>query len=451
MEGVSPPEKTSASVAFRLKRPYASEDELVAGDGHGVRKSGMMLFGAAPRSVGLIVRFEIALRDGTPVFRGEGKVVAHHPSPDPSQPGALQVRFTRLDPRGKALVDRAVARNEGRPPTSTPSPMSLPPPSRDSGPSSQAAPLSIIPSPPESFSLDLGAVVIDPADPTPAPLAVSERDAVLRIPAPPRVPDPTLLGRTPAPAPLPDTADTDLSHTRVAETVVAPVPQTEPTPALSVAALSPSQIGEPEPAREHTLLLEPSRPKTLIPSVDLDIPVDVEIEADEPTVALSGRASQGSINLDAPLPPGSDLDEPTIALTRDKLAPRADEALPAFEPEHPLIAAASGPLPPVLARAPEPALIETPAPTAVAPTPAAPIDPDALPTPEDQTTRLTPKHAPEPATHAASLIGATSTTGIHREALLARLRARRQDAGKREAAPRDATALDRLRTRTASR
>ena len=253
MAAVAPPEKTSASVAFRLKRPYGSEEELVAGDGHGIRKSGMMLFGAAPRPVRLIVRFEIALRDGTAVFRGEGKVVAHHPSPDPAQPGALQVKFTRLDPRGKALVDYAVARNEGRPPPSSRSPFSLAPPSRDSGPVSLAPPFSIIPSPPDSFSLDIGVTVVDPAEPAPVSSALTVRGSSPEIPAPPRLPNTGFLagmptgnvalpsGDTPA---TPAAGETDLSNTRVEGVVVGPtnviyaqVPEAAPTPVVPISAL----------------------------------------------------------------------------------------------------------------------------------------------------------------------------------------------------------------------
>lgn len=457
MAPVSPPEKTSASVAFRLKRPYGSEDELIAGDGHGIRKSGMMLFGAAPRPVGLIVRFEIALRDGTAVFRGEGKVIAHHPSPDPNQPGALQVKFTRLDPRGKALVDHAVARNEGRPPTSTRSPFSLPPPSRESGAASIAPPFSIIPSPPESFSLDIGVTVVDPAEPLPPSAAATVRGSAPEIPAPPRLPalpGGALLARTDDSETPPDTSETDLSNTRVEAVVVAPVPDAVPTPVVPITALIHPPSAQPPPVQEHTLPLEVSRPKTLIPSVDLDIPVHVELEADDdPTLALPARGSLPSIDVEVEAPPSSDLDEPTIAISRDRLAPRANEALPAFEPEPSSSSLASGPLPPVVPRASVPAPAATPTPP---PAFASEIDPDALPTPEDQTMRLSPKSVPGPTTPrsvAPRDAGSAAPTAGDREALLARLRARRAEAPSADqpAPPADTAALDRLRTRTAAR
>jgi hypothetical protein len=119
---VTIPPPGAPPVAFRLKRPYANEDEFVAGDGHGVFKSGMVLIGAGPRPSGLIVRFEVALRDGSALFRGEGRVVEHRMVATSDRPAGLEVKFTRLDPRGKSIVDRAlrarapVATTPGPPP-----------------------------------------------------------------------------------------------------------------------------------------------------------------------------------------------------------------------------------------------------------------------------------------------------------------------------------------------
>ncbi|MCC6645858.1 MAG: hypothetical protein IT374_09845 [Polyangiaceae bacterium] len=94
-------------VAFRLRRPYATEDEFVAGDGAHIERGGMTLIGAGARPVGLVVRFEVALRDGAPLFRGEGRVTQHR-ARDGAHPGGLDVRFTRLDPHGKVIVERVL-------------------------------------------------------------------------------------------------------------------------------------------------------------------------------------------------------------------------------------------------------------------------------------------------------------------------------------------------------
>jgi hypothetical protein len=106
------PPASTPPVAFRLRRPYSNDDEFLVGDGHAIFRSGMVLIGAGPRPAGLIVRFELALRDGATLFRGEGKVVVHRAEPEGGKPQGLEIRFTRLDARGKALVDRLIRSRE---------------------------------------------------------------------------------------------------------------------------------------------------------------------------------------------------------------------------------------------------------------------------------------------------------------------------------------------------
>lgn len=161
-----------APVAFRLRRPYASEDEFVAGDGACIERRGMTLVGAGPRPSGLIVRFEVALRDGAPLFRGEGKVVHHRAASDGERPAGLDVRFTRLDAQGKAIVER-VLRERAEASSPSPAPVipdlaagpapSEPPPAVESGP---------VPQPPASGEVD-ALERPEPTLPSPPVVAVS--------------------------------------------------------------------------------------------------------------------------------------------------------------------------------------------------------------------------------------------------------------------------------------
>ena len=66
-----------------------------------------MLIGAPVRSKGLVLRFEIALESGIVALRGEGRVVGYREKAFDGIP-ALVLRFTRLDPTSKALIDRVV-------------------------------------------------------------------------------------------------------------------------------------------------------------------------------------------------------------------------------------------------------------------------------------------------------------------------------------------------------
>jgi hypothetical protein len=94
-------------IGMRIPRPYATEEEFIQGDGLAIGRMGMILIGAPARPPGIVVRFELLLKGGEPVFRGEGKVVAHRVHANGRQ--GLEVRFTRLDKHSKALVERVLA------------------------------------------------------------------------------------------------------------------------------------------------------------------------------------------------------------------------------------------------------------------------------------------------------------------------------------------------------
>ncbi len=100
-------------VAIRLVRPYETEDQFLANELETVGKTSVILIGAHPRPTGVILRFEVTLAGGGTVLRGEGRVLAHKENAFRGQPG-LALRFTRLDPKSKALVDRATAIREAK-------------------------------------------------------------------------------------------------------------------------------------------------------------------------------------------------------------------------------------------------------------------------------------------------------------------------------------------------
>lgn len=100
-------------VAIRIVRPYDSDEEFLNAELETVGKTSVILIGAHPRPAGIILRFEVTLQSGATVLRGEGRVLAHKERAFRGQPG-LSLRFTRLDPKSKALVDRAVAMREAR-------------------------------------------------------------------------------------------------------------------------------------------------------------------------------------------------------------------------------------------------------------------------------------------------------------------------------------------------
>ncbi len=137
--------EASRPVAVRVIRPYLSEDEYLAKEGDSITKTTIELIGAHSRPTGVILRFEVTLQSGKTLIRGEGRVTQFHERGREDQP-SLSLRFTKLDAKSKALVDRAVAMRQ---PGGAPSPSSgqidpelhplVPPAARSSTPSSGSA------------------------------------------------------------------------------------------------------------------------------------------------------------------------------------------------------------------------------------------------------------------------------------------------------------------------
>ena len=114
-------------VAIRITRPYESEDEFLANELDTISRTGVTLVGAQPRPEGVVLRFELALASGAPLLRGEGRVIGYKAVAFGSEPG-LSLRFTRLDSKSKALVDRVGVARETRRSSLPPPPPSARPP-----------------------------------------------------------------------------------------------------------------------------------------------------------------------------------------------------------------------------------------------------------------------------------------------------------------------------------
>jgi hypothetical protein len=130
------PENPRPPPTIRITRPWASEKEFIEGDLAYLGRTAILLPNAPARAPGELIRFEIVLASGAPVFRGEGHVVTHH-APGGPKPAGLEVRFTRIDARSKLVLDRvrerrtALVRSGSMPP---PALVSQAPPSGTSQP-----------------------------------------------------------------------------------------------------------------------------------------------------------------------------------------------------------------------------------------------------------------------------------------------------------------------------
>jgi hypothetical protein len=126
-----------APVAIRITRPYATEDEYLEKELETLSRAGITLLGAQSRPQGVVLRFELVLASGLVLIRGEGRVIGFKVNAFEGVAG-LSLRFTRLDTRSKALIDKAAALREQRRPSTRP-------PTRTSG---GPPPLPPLPAPP---------------------------------------------------------------------------------------------------------------------------------------------------------------------------------------------------------------------------------------------------------------------------------------------------------------
>src|SRR6516164_6097896 len=100
-------------VAIRVTRPYTTEEGFLENELDTLTRTSVVLIGAQARPQGVVLRFEVLLATGAPLLRGEGRVVGYKMQVLGDEAG-LTLRFTRLDARSKALVDRAAALRDAR-------------------------------------------------------------------------------------------------------------------------------------------------------------------------------------------------------------------------------------------------------------------------------------------------------------------------------------------------
>lgn len=106
-------------VPLRIRLPYGSEDEFIERYGTNVARGGVFIATRSIKPEGTLLHFEFILSDGTRLLRGEGVVVKAQVDEGGTRAG-MTLRFTKLDARSKALVDRVIAHRSGTEPVEAP-------------------------------------------------------------------------------------------------------------------------------------------------------------------------------------------------------------------------------------------------------------------------------------------------------------------------------------------
>jgi uncharacterized protein (TIGR02266 family) len=98
---------TKKIAAIRAKTSYDTVEEFEDGYIENFDDRGLFIPTRQVKDIGTRLRFELQLRDGTPVFRGEGLVTEVRP-PLTASPG-MRLRFTRLDRKSKTIFEAVKA------------------------------------------------------------------------------------------------------------------------------------------------------------------------------------------------------------------------------------------------------------------------------------------------------------------------------------------------------
>lgn len=101
-------------VPLRLRLPFASVAEFTQRYGHNVRRNGIFVATGAAKATGTLIAFDIILAGGERLLLGEGRVEARPEDLADDRPG-MWVRFLKLDPASKRLLDSLQARTHKAP------------------------------------------------------------------------------------------------------------------------------------------------------------------------------------------------------------------------------------------------------------------------------------------------------------------------------------------------
>lgn len=104
--------KQNKPVSVRCRLNYPDEETFIRKYASNVSKTGIFAKTRNPRSVGEQIHFEFSLADGTELLRGVGRVAwTRLESPGGPAPG-MGIKFSKLDRKGKSLLDRVLAYKE---------------------------------------------------------------------------------------------------------------------------------------------------------------------------------------------------------------------------------------------------------------------------------------------------------------------------------------------------
>ncbi|MDW8362812.1 MAG: TIGR02266 family protein [Myxococcales bacterium] len=107
-----------APVALKVRFKSATVDEFIEQYSKDISRGGMFIKSRSPMSVGTLLKFELLLKDETRIIHGVGRVVWKREASESTgedQPPGMGIKFIKMDPASRALVDQIVAQRQESP------------------------------------------------------------------------------------------------------------------------------------------------------------------------------------------------------------------------------------------------------------------------------------------------------------------------------------------------
>ncbi len=107
-----------APVSLKVRFKSATVDQFIEQYSIDVSRGGLFIKSKSPMPVGTLLKFEFQLKDESRFIQGVGRVVwmrMPEQSSEPDRPPGMGVKFIKMDPQSRALVERIVAPRGERP------------------------------------------------------------------------------------------------------------------------------------------------------------------------------------------------------------------------------------------------------------------------------------------------------------------------------------------------
>lgn len=105
-----------APASLKVKYKSGTVDEFVEQFGTDVSLGGIFIKTKKPIEIGALLKLELQLSNASPVIHGVGRVCwRREPGPDPSLPAGMGIKFIKLDPGSRTIVERMVQSRGGVP------------------------------------------------------------------------------------------------------------------------------------------------------------------------------------------------------------------------------------------------------------------------------------------------------------------------------------------------